>query len=303
MKTNSRRKEYVSERQGTLWNIKELSVKSQQRGVQWTGLPYGPKAYSKNIYLKTQLALLLSVDLWNSNGEERKVVPPEIKPKAILCALIYDLRWVIALMRCMQLLCFVLACGSIMIEITAGVQTIGPCYDWYWGTPLASQSKDKCHLTMNYLRPNPGSSSVVGDLRYKARWLRARNWNSATPFIEAKRIQGVKLGKWRGWAPATYITATDDYSCYHSRGSPPKAKWPNSYEFGWRSWEFGHWLYLSGNAFVGTFKCMTVYPHPSPGRGQSILWQRGSTGQKWVGWRDENLATLKMVILCSISRI
>ena len=190
MKTNSRRKEYVSELQGILWNVKELSVKSQQRGVQWTGLPYGPKADSNNVYLKTQLAPLLSVDLWNSNGEERKVVPPGIKPKAyvlnchcsatvprhprtiiLLSALIYDLLWVIVLMRCMQLLCVVFDCGRIVIEITAGVQTMGPCYDWYWGTPLVSQSKDRGHLTMNYQRPNPGSSSMVGDLRYKARWL------------------------------------------------------------------------------------------------------------------------------------
>ena len=49
MKTNSGRKDYMLELQRTLWNIKELSVKLQQGGVQWTGLPYGPKTYTKNV--------------------------------------------------------------------------------------------------------------------------------------------------------------------------------------------------------------------------------------------------------------
>ena len=35
--------------------------------------------------------------------------------------------------------------------------------------------------------------------------------NSATPFPEAKRIQGFKLGRRREWAPGIFVTATDDY--------------------------------------------------------------------------------------------
>ena len=50
-------------------------------GVWWTGLPHSPKTDSDRL-MKDKLGLLLSVDLWNGKGKERKVAPPGIKPRA-----------------------------------------------------------------------------------------------------------------------------------------------------------------------------------------------------------------------------
>ena len=48
-------------------------------GVRWTGLPHRDWWRSSNW---RQSRPLLSKDLWNSKGKERKVVPPGIKPIA-----------------------------------------------------------------------------------------------------------------------------------------------------------------------------------------------------------------------------
>ena len=50
-------------------------------GVRWTGLPHSPKTNSDHL-MKDNQVLLLSVDLRNDIGKERKVVPPGIKCRA-----------------------------------------------------------------------------------------------------------------------------------------------------------------------------------------------------------------------------
>ena len=114
-----------------------------------------------------------------------------------------------------------------------------------------------------------------------------RHENSATPFPGAKRIRGFKVGRCRRRARAISITNADVYSCYHSRGRLPRGQWPNSYEFGRRSLEFGHWLCRSGKAFVRTFDGMTAKPHPSPAHSTRSRAERSTVARQrraTLGW-------------------
>ena len=50
-------------------------------GVWWTGLPHSPKTDSDRL-MKDNRVPILSVDLWNGKGKERKVALPGIEPRA-----------------------------------------------------------------------------------------------------------------------------------------------------------------------------------------------------------------------------
>ena len=59
------------------WMVSIITV----LGDQWMGLPHSPKTDSDRLMKDNQVPLL-SVDLWNGKGKERKVAPPGIEPRA-----------------------------------------------------------------------------------------------------------------------------------------------------------------------------------------------------------------------------